>query len=408
MALSHFVQKRVVAVSSLLAAILTIMMLVQAQPAQAMSATILYSFSGPDGASPRSHLLRDPRTGNLYGITNSGGDGYGTVFELKPPSSPGGIWAETVLHQFEVKDGEYPTCLIRDATGNLYGTTMYGGSSGWGIVFELAYSTKTKTYSFEHLYNFTGKADGAQPVGLIRDKYGNLFGTAQENGAGYGTLWKIDSTGFHLLYSFDASDSYPTSALAVDAGGDLYVAITGGAYSQGAILELAASGSTKLLYSFQGYTASDGSGPSSLLISGSVLYGTTASGGPYGGGFGGGELFRLSTRTGAYKVLHSFPADGDDGWAPNSLILTAGILYGTTSNGGYYENSTCVHGGCGTVFQWTLKVGDETILYAFTEQNGDGWYPQGSPVVDRSGNVYGTTWLGGSTNGDGTVFELTP
>ena len=252
MALSHFVQKRVVAVSSLLAAILTIMMLVQAQPAQAMSATILYSFSGPDGASPRSHLLRDPRTGNLYGITNSGGDGYGTVFELKPPSSPGGIWAETVLHQFEVKDGEYPTCLIRDATGNLYGTTMYGGSSGWGIVFELAYSTKTKTYSFEHLYNFTGKADGAQPVGLIRDKYGNLFGTAQENGAGYGTLWKIDSTGFHLLYSFDASDSYPTSALAVDAGGDLYVAITGGAYSQGAILELAASGSTKLLYSFQG------------------------------------------------------------------------------------------------------------------------------------------------------------
>ena len=407
MPFSHFIQKRVAAPFCLLAAILTIMLLVLSQPARAMNETISYSFSGPDGASPHSHLLRDPRTGSLYGITNSGGLGYGTIFKLSPPASPGGPWTETVLHKFDANDGEYPTCLIRDAMGNLYGTTMYGGSSGQGVVFELAYSFKTKTYSFEQLYNFTGKADGAQPVGLIRDKYGNLFGTAQEDGDGYGTLWEIDSTGFQVLYSFDSSASYPSSALAVDASGNLYVATTGGAYSEGAIFELEASGSTKLLYSFRGYTSNDGSDPSSLLVLGDFLYGTTASGGPYGGGFGGGELYRLSIKTGAYKVLHSFPAYASDGSAPNSLILANGSLFGTTSNGGFYDDPNCVKSGCGTVFQWMFKGSSETTLYEFAGQNGDGWTPQGSPVVDRDGNVYGTTWFGGA-NSDGSVFQLAP
>jgi uncharacterized repeat protein (TIGR03803 family) len=127
--------------------------------------------------------------GNLYGTTANGGSGQcggtgcGTVFELSPQS--GGGWAETVLYAFcslsNCADGERPATgpLVLDASGNLYGTTYFGGTTGNGTVFELSPSRK-KTV----LHSFTGGSDGSSPVaGLTMDDSGNFYGTAEVGGA---------------------------------------------------------------------------------------------------------------------------------------------------------------------------------------------------------------------------------
>jgi uncharacterized repeat protein (TIGR03803 family) len=152
------------------------------------SETVLYTFDGgSDGANPGSVLRFDPK-GNLYGTTQNGGSdqcggtGCGTVFELSPQS--GGGWAETVLYAFcslsSCADGERPLTgpLVLDASGNLYGTTYFGGASGNGTVFELSLSRKETV-----LHNFTGGSDGGSPwAGLTMDDSGNFYGTAEVGG----------------------------------------------------------------------------------------------------------------------------------------------------------------------------------------------------------------------------------
>jgi uncharacterized repeat protein (TIGR03803 family) len=146
--------------------------------------TVLHSFdSSPDGGHPYAGLIRDA-AGNLYGTTYGGGEfGYGTVFKLDATN------AETVLYSFgSLRDGTKPYAdLLRDADGDFYGTTSWGGSSFSGTVFKLD-KTGTKTL----LHDFT-KTDGQHPVaGLIRDAAGNLYGTTTDGGAfGDGTVFRI-------------------------------------------------------------------------------------------------------------------------------------------------------------------------------------------------------------------------
>ena len=147
---------------------------------------VLYSFTGTggDGADPLAGLIRDG-VGNLYGTTASGGAfGLGTVFKV----SAGG--AETVLHSFRGgSDGEYPyASVIRDAAGNLYGTTYGGGASGWGTVFEINPTGKETV-----LFSFAGAADGASPEGgLVQDAAGHLYGTTKYGGTlGAGTVFEL-------------------------------------------------------------------------------------------------------------------------------------------------------------------------------------------------------------------------
>jgi uncharacterized repeat protein (TIGR03803 family) len=154
--------------------------------------TVMYAFKGtPDGDSPYAGLVMDT-DGNLYGTTAEGGTDYsaGTVFEL---SSSG---RERVLHRFQVHhgtqhDGILPvTALVRDAQGNLYGTTEEGGINGDGVVYEITADGKEKI-----LYSFCSEkdcADGADPNGLIMDAKGNLYGTTYNGGShGYGAVFKI-------------------------------------------------------------------------------------------------------------------------------------------------------------------------------------------------------------------------
>ncbi|MEJ2007720.1 MAG: hypothetical protein P8Z30_06110, partial [Acidobacteriota bacterium] len=157
-----------------------------AQFAQAQVESVLHNFTGPttDGYVPYAGLIMDS-SGNLYGTTQYGGSstncgsyGCGTVFELSPPATSGGSWTEKALHSFTGSDGAGPSAgMVMDSAGNLYGTTLHGGStysppnsSGGGTVFELYPDpTSTTGYSERVLYNFTG-SDGNEPMaGLLMD-----------------------------------------------------------------------------------------------------------------------------------------------------------------------------------------------------------------------------------------------
>src|SRR6202011_268725 len=143
--------------------------------------TVLYSFAGSDGSHPRAALIADPE-GNLYGTTIDGGTGgQGTVFQLTPSGTLNVLYSVT-----GGGDGALPFAgVIADAAGNLYGTTNGGGAIGQGTVFQLDPSGTLNV-----LYRFTGR-DGAIPHGaVIFDAAGNLYGTTHNGGtSGYGTVF---------------------------------------------------------------------------------------------------------------------------------------------------------------------------------------------------------------------------
>jgi uncharacterized repeat protein (TIGR03803 family) len=296
-------------------------------------------------------------SGNLYGTTFAGGaHGVGTVYELVPR---GGRWTEKVLHSFSDngKDGYQPYAgLTSDMSGNLYGTTYFGGTHGYGTVFEL--SPKTGGWTETILYSFNGdKKDGYDVYSdVIFDKYGNLYGTTYGGGAyGYGTVYELSRKAAggwteKVLHSFNdnGSDGYdPYAGLIIDTSGNLYGTTLGGAATQN----------------------------------------------------GGGTVYELSPKKGGgwtEKVLNSFV--DTDGLAPYGGLIfdSAGNLYGTTTYGG--ENDG------GTVFKLTRASGwMKQVLYALDDYVG----PYGSLIFDSEGNLYGTTYQSW-TYVNGTVFEITP
>ncbi len=361
--------------------------------AEAQTLTVLHSFTGgADSVGTNSDLVRDPK-GNLYGGSVYGGAaGGGIIFEVTPTGT------ETVLYTFTGgDDGANPSAdLLRDPKGNLYGTTYSGGSNGCGTVFEL-----TPTGTKKILYNFACGVDGANPyTGLVRDPQGNLYGAMGSGGdSGYGTVYKVIPTGTKtVLYNFTGgADPAPGSqdALVRDPQGNLYgTTQSGGAYGGGTVFKVTPTGTNTVLYSFTG--GADGGYPIAGLIrdpKGS-LYGTTL----VGGASGYGTVFEVSS-TGTETVLYSFTGDGADGIYPNAGLIRdpQGNLYGTTVYGGTY--------GHGTVFKVT-RTGTETVLHSFTGGT-DGSDPIAGLVRDPQGNLYGVTSSGGDY-GYGTVYKLIP
>jgi uncharacterized repeat protein (TIGR03803 family) len=330
-------------------------------------------------------------------------------------------WYEKVLRSFgNGTDGYAPSAgLIFDAAGNLYGTTQYGGgANAYGTVFELT-PAGGGNWTETVLYSFRSGTDGAVPgAGLIFDAAGNLYGTTTAGGPNNGTVFELTPTtagGWteQVLYRFcsqaNCTDGqYPYGSLIFDAAGNLYGTTEfGGTYGAGTVFKLtpaAGGGWTEtVLYSFGRGT--DGASPLVGLIFDVVgnLYGTTT----FGGTYGAGTVFELTPTAGGgwtETVLHSFnPNNGTDGFNPYAGLIfdAAGNLYGTTYYGGSY--------GGGTVFELTPAAGGgwtETVLRSFG--NGtDGFWPYAGLIFDHAGNLYGTTEYGGTHN-YGTVFELTP
>jgi uncharacterized repeat protein (TIGR03803 family) len=354
---------------------------------------VLHSFTnGTDGAYPISGLIRDA-SGTLYGATSVGGPtNQGTVFKIDSTGQ------ETVLYSFNlIPDGESPQAsLILDKAGNIYGTTLGGGPLGAGTVFKID-PTGTETI----LYSFTNGTDGGYPVAaLLRDGFGNLYGTARGGGDCCGVVFKLDTSGNErVLYAFSgyADGAFPMTTLVRDTAGNFYGSTyQGGTYQAGTVFKLASSGQETVLYSF--LAAADGGYPNGVIRStGGDVLGTTSFGGDNTKCFkrGCGTIFRLSS-TGNETVLYTFSGQPDGSEPLAGVIADAvGNLYGTTFEGGAF--------GFGTVFKLD-KHRKETVLYSFSGTT-DGAYPLAGLVRDAAGNLYGTTQQGGAV-GQGTVFEL--
>jgi uncharacterized repeat protein (TIGR03803 family) len=397
-------------------ALVLVAMLVPAG-AWAQTETVLHRFAGPEGggsgadaSQPSAPMIRDA-AGNLYGTTESGGTfGVGTVFEMVNSS---GSYAEKVLYSFGNADGANPIAgLVMDGAGNLYGTTLDGGTSGDGTVFELTKSSNGYTESV--LYNFTGVGgDGGGPHGgLVMDAKGNLYGTTAGGGTSdLGVVFElVNSSGVYtekVLYRFTGSPdgATPWAGVILDSAGNLFgTTRVGGANSFGTVFELVNSSGSyaeTVLYSFGG--APDGGTPVAGLVMDAAgnLEGTTQVGGTSNFGTAFELVYSRTAGTYTEKLLHSFEFSGTDGIEP-----MAGLA--TDSAGNLY--GTTPSGGAadnGSVFELVNSSGNytEQVVYSFGGQP-DGSYPVAGLAMDAANNLYGTTQSGGTTTGYGTVFEI--
>ncbi len=388
----------------------------------AQTETVLYRFCSlqycADGTTPGATLVLDG-SGNLYGTAEGGNSEFygGVVFKV----SSGG--AESLVYDFSaITQGVAPNgALARDASGNFYGTTAGGGYDqgkckryyGCGVVYKLSGGVE------QVLYTFHGTTDGLEPNGgLVLDSSGNIYGTTYRSGnkgTGSGLVFKVSSSGSQtVLHQFGTGKGdgrMPTSGLLMDSKGNLYGTTSeGGADGNygpglnctnrcGTVYEITAAGQEKVLYAFKGSQYSDGAAPFASLIMDKQgnLYGTTYAGGAYGFG----TIFKL-TPSGQETVLYSFVGLPDAGNPVGRLLMDSqGNLFGTTSYGGTFDY--------GAVFELSAS-GKESLLYSFTGGE-DGAYPFDGLIMDGSGNLFGTTELGGNFGnscplGCGVVFKV--
>jgi len=378
-----------------------------AAPAGAATFQTLYSFVGAgDGATPSARMVFNAKNGLLYGTTLSGGSGNGgTIFQFDPATQ-----TLTTLYSFTLggKHGSSSqTPMILSKKGDLYGVTTRGGKGscafGCGTIYK--YDPVKKT--IKTLYAFSGLSDGGTPEGgLAFDAtQSTVFGTTVQGGdtvdcqGGCGTVYKlaIASKSFTALHAFrsitdDGADS--TSGMVADSAGVLYgTATSGGPHGSGIVFKLnPATNSYAVLHGFDFHV--DGNGLNSdLLLKGGILFGTTVSGGPDASD--DGTIFSMDPGTGAVTTLYGF-LDGVGGIFPSGGLIAGpkSTLYGTAGQGG--------PSGAGAVFVFKTKTGKLADLHEFTA-GADGGIPQGGVVAGASGAYYGVT-----TNGNGTIYKITP
>ncbi len=402
---------------------------------------VLWTFNGNDGSSPLGNLIFD-KAGALYGVTSMGGQpngicsvGCGVAYKL----IPGGT--ETVLHSFCSNfndglcvDGAFPfSGLVMDASGNLYGTTLAGGSSnvcsgGCGVVFELSPPsppaqawTETILHSFCSEYNGTQCIDGAEPWDrLVFDKAGNLYGTTHSEGTGRnegGTVFKLSPSAGgwveEILYNFCSrgtgsecpDGTTPIAGVTLDDHGNLY-GVTQALYqlvgNSGVVYKLSpgtdgwkeyvlATFAEPRLAAQQGLQQPWGD---VLLDNDGNLFGSAFQGGfdNYGG------LFELSQKGSSMRVLY-FNGAGSD--PSNDLLIDPhgrGLISTTPSTDGELS---------GTLFQITPE-GRFIVLHSFNPFLGD-FAPSGGVVEDSQGNMYGALSNGEfNTEDAGSIYEFTP
>ena len=278
------------------------------------------------------------------------------MFELSPAT--GGTWTEAILYSFNANgtDGYDPSgSLVLDAAGNLYGTTYWGGPYNGGIVFQLT-ASGDGSWTETVLHNFNeGSGDGAQPIaGVIFDPAGNLYGTTMGGGGySYGTVFELShgagTWSETVLHSFNDVQAkgdgfYPYASLLIDGAGNLYgTTFQGGKKRYGTVFELSPEGNGEwaeaILYNFASGTT-DGANPAGSLIFGKNgdLYGTTV----HGGSLKNGTIFELQPFAGRVRILHAFNPRGSGSVQPYAGFVadTTGNFYGTTTQGGDFNNGT--------------------------------------------------------------------
>jgi uncharacterized repeat protein (TIGR03803 family) len=404
----------------------------------ASSYGVIHSFGPTEGNTPQASPIVDV-AGQLYGATVYGGDsnacgsGCGTIYRLLHDSHG---WKETTLFSFDLNQCcAYPgTPLVADASGNLYGATDVGGNLG--VAYGLFHGAHA--LQFRVLHNFQGNHDGAQPrTSLIFDKRGNLYGTTIVGGTGgsggNGTVYELTRSGSKwtetIVHRFTLlkSGANPSGPVMFGRDGDLYGETVDGGNSScagsaeqgcGVVFRLAPAAkgewTESVLHAFDGI---DGFVPSGGIVADAAgnLYGSTQfGGGPSRTGYG--EIFELAHRARglwSFSVIHKFTGSAASaGSVPLGTMAfdAAGNLYGTAYNGGNLT-SKCIFGynhGCGVVFR--LAPGSHhgwkySLLHSF-DNTPDGALPTGV-VLSADDKLYGTT-IGGGKLALGAAFEVTP
>jgi uncharacterized repeat protein (TIGR03803 family) len=400
------------------------------RPAQAQTYRVLYRFTGGlDGGNPYAGLTMDG-AGNFYGTTYAGGSAHlGTVYQLKRKHS---AWVINPLHSFAgyPTDGAYPEGrVVFGPNGTLYGNTFAGGNTpacnpgyGCGTIFNLrppptACVSAICPWTASLIYAFGGTAnDGAFPIGdFIFDHAGNMYGSTGGGGDNdRGTVFELSPAGAEtVLYRFPQSGAQgqnPEGGVIFDAAGNLYGTANSSSLmdNYGVVFELnyAAGWTESTLYTF--LAGNDGGYPQAGLVSDAAgnFYGATSQYGMYGGG----TVFKLTPSGSGWTLSTIYSFTGQCGPERNLAIDAAGNLYGTTFCDG--ANSA------GNVFKLTPS-GDGwtyTSLYDFTG-GSDGGFPFSNVIFDASGNLYGTTYAGGTTSGHcdsfynyhcGVVWQIMP
>jgi uncharacterized repeat protein (TIGR03803 family) len=296
--------------------------------------SLLYSFgdSLTDGSGPVAGVTFDSH-GNMYGTTRAGGvNGNGTVWEI----SSTGTYSTLYSFGASASDANDPVGGVTvDSSGNLYGVTEFGGVNGKGALWEI---TSTGNYGILYSFGVSG-GDAAYPVGNVTfDSSGDLFGTSAYGGVyGGGAIWELASGGAYSVYhSLGASSSdgaTPLAGVSFDVYGNMYgTTKAGGAAGDGTVWEITSTGTYGTLHSF-GSSASDGNGPNaSVTVDNSGnLFGTTTA----GGAFSAGTVWEISL-IGTYQTTYSFGSNSPDGATPLGGVTcdVTGNLYGATSVGG--------------------------------------------------------------------------
>jgi len=383
---------------------------------------ILFTFSGTlDGANPAAPLVSDAN-GNFYGTAANGCTyNYGCVFKL---SHPNGIWTQTVLYSFSGSDGATPSASVTlDSAGNLYGTTALGGDFNLGTAFELTPTTRgpwTETV----LHSFGSGTDGYGPSELILSSTGDIYGITQFGGTASagsdngGTVYRLAYAGGAwtetILYSFPGeflgpNGDLPIGGLAIDHAGNLYgVTQAGGTAGKGTVFTLARAAdgtyTERIIHSFN---LADGNLPNSTPVFDSVgnLYGTTYFGGNVNAcpSDGCGVIYQLTKNSdGSWTEAVVRELQKEDGWEAVGPVVfdRVGNLYAAAQAGGADSWGTILKLSPRAPAPWT-----ETIVHNFTN-NPDGASPSGI-LVNSAGSIFGTTGAGGSSQ-MGVIFEIAP
>lgn len=342
------------------------------------------------GAEPAAGLLFHS-DGNLYGTTEFGGtSGFGVAFKITTAATP----VFTVLHNFSDSTGSQPVGeLLEGSDGAMYGAAAAGGLDGWGAVYRL-----TVGGAHSVLAEFTGEGGlvrGATPrAGLIVGADGQLHGTTSAGGAGnLGVAFKITIAGAYTgLANLSRPIGWvPAGAPVEDGSGDHLVPMaTGGDHGNGVILRWNPAGGISVE---DPLGVADGDGPAGGLVAlGGDFYGVTTT----GGGFGRGTAYKFVPGSGVSLVSDFSTFSGSLSEGP--LLTAAGAFFGLSREGG--------SSGLGTIYRLTTS-GIRTRLVSFTGAAGvaPGATPRGPLVLAPNASFYGVTEAGGA-DGAGVIFRL--